>query len=59
MPRSAAVTIMLAVAWPKSYCSKSRCGSSSGSAATSAIVAADWATCRPPLGHTFTSSIAR
>ncbi len=57
-PRSAAVSIMFAVAWPKSYISQSRCSSSSDSLATRAIVAADWAMCFPPRSQTFASSIS-
>src|SRR5215469_6982245 len=56
MPRSAAASIMYAVACPKSYISQSPCCSSSGSLATKAIVAAEEAMCRPPRSHTFASS---
>src|SRR5262249_34432214 len=58
MPRSAAASIMIAVAWPRSYISKSRCRSSSGSVATRAIVAAEEAMCLPPRSQALASSIS-
>src|SRR5215831_14748191 len=58
MPRSAAASIMYAVAWPKSYSMRSRCRSSSGCLATRAIVAADWAMWLPPRSQTLASSVS-
>src|SRR5215469_10390868 len=58
MPRSAAASIMFAVAWPKSYIRSSRCRSPSGSLATRAIVAAEEAMCLPPRSQTLPSSVS-
>jgi hypothetical protein len=44
MPRSAAASVMLIVAWPKSYWIRSRERASPGFGAMSAIVAAEPAT---------------
>src|SRR5215207_3456589 len=54
MPRSAAASMMLIVAWPRSYWTRSRERASWALGAMSAIVAADLATC-PALRHTLAS----
>src|SRR5512133_889173 len=55
MPRSVAASMMVAVACPRSYMSRSWWRASSGCPTTKAIVAAERATCRAPC-QTFASS---
>jgi len=57
MPRSAAASIMKAVACPKSYSSQSWRRWSSGSWAVNTIVAAEPAMCLPPRSQALASSV--